>query len=53
MRKILPEPSIPSGNDLKKLLVVDLKELCDQLGLKKSWKKSELIERLANHKDDS
>jgi hypothetical protein len=53
IREILPEPSIPSGNDLKKLLVVDLKELCGQLGLKKSGRKSELIERLANHKDDS
>lgn len=54
MREILPEPSIPDEKTLRTLLVADLRELCGQLGLTKSGRKSELIERiLASQEEDA
>lgn len=51
MREILPEPSIPDEKTLRTLLVVDLRELCGQLGLTKSGRKSELIERILDSQE--
>jgi hypothetical protein len=51
MREILPEPSIPDEKTLRTLLVVDLRELCGQLELTKSGRKSELIERILDSQE--
>lgn len=51
LRNSLPTPTIPERKTLDDLLVVELKQICINYGLKRTGRKSELIERILDFKN--
>jgi len=46
MSDLIPDPQIPSEEELKRKKVVELREICEILSLKKGGLKKEIIERI-------